>query len=127
MVSLVVDDLRFGGRIIEIGGPDHLTYNEIMDIIRKTLKVRRLKAHLPVPLMKGLTRIMEAIISTPPITTSQLELLALDNVTDIDSVEKTFKVKPRSLEGNIGYIRSLSLLDAWRITFGFMPKRIRDH
>ena len=125
MISLVVDDPHFGGRTIEIGGPDQLTYNEIMDIIGKTLKVRRLRAHLPLPLMKGLTRIMEAVISNPPATSSQLELLALDNVTDIDSVEKTFKVKPRSLEGNISYIRNISLLEAWRIALGFMPRRIR--
>jgi NADH dehydrogenase len=127
MVSLVVDDPRFGGRTIEIGGPDHLTYNEITDIIARTLKVRRIKAHLPLPLMKGLIRIMEVLLSHPPATASQLELLALDNVTDIDSVEKAFKLKPRSLEGNIGYIQSISLWEAWRIALGFMPGRIRDH
>ena len=127
MISLVVDDPHFGGRIIEIGGPEHLTYNEILDIVVRTLKVRRLRAHLPVPLMKGVTRIMETVLSNPPATTSQLELLALDNITDIDSVEKTFKFKPRSLEANIGYVRGISPWDAWRIMLGFMPKRIRDH
>ncbi|MQF48641.1 complex I NDUFA9 subunit family protein [SAR202 cluster bacterium AC-647-N09_OGT_505m] len=127
MISLVIDNPRFGGRTIEIGGPDQLTYNEIIDIIGRTLKVKRLRAHLPVPLMKVLTRIMETVIPNPPATTSQLEMLALDNVTDIDSVEKLFKVKPRPLEGNIRYIRNMSLLDAWRIALGFMPKRIRDH
>jgi len=82
---------------------------------------------MPVPLMKGLTRVMEAVTSNPPTTTSQLELLALDNITDINSVEKTFKTKPRSLEGNIRYIQNTSLLEAWKIVLGFMPKRIRDH
>ena len=127
MVSLVVDDPHFGGRTIEIGGPDHLTYEEIVDIIRRTLKVKRFKVHVPLPIMKSLIRIMEAVIPNPPATTSQLELLALDNVTDIDSVDKAFRMKPRSLEGNIGYIRSLSRFEAWKIALGFMPKRIRDH
>ncbi|MFH1559958.1 MAG: NAD(P)H-binding protein [Chloroflexota bacterium] len=127
MISLVVDNPHFSGRTIEIGGPDHLTYDEIVDIIRRTLKARRLKAHLPLSLMKGLIRIMEAVTPHPPATASQLELLALDNVTDVDSVEKTFKVKPRSLEGNIRYIRGMSLMEAWRIALGFMPRRIREH
>ena len=127
MVSLVVDDTRFGGRIIEIGGPDHLTYNEIVDIIVRTLGVRRPKVHMPLPIMKSLIRVMEAVIPNPPATTSQLELLDLDNVTDIDSVQKVFKLNPRPLEGNIGYIRSLSRLEAWKIALGFMPKRVRDH
>ena len=47
---------------------------------------------------------MEAIIPNPPATTSQLEMLALDNVTDLDAMERVFRMKPRSLEGNIGYI-----------------------
>ena len=127
MVSLVVDDPHFNDRTIEIGGPDHLTYDEILDIIRRTLKVRRLKVHLPLPMMKSLIRILEVVIPNPPATTGQLELLDLDNVTDIDSVEKVFRIKPRSLEGNIGYIRSLSRLESWKIALGFMPKRIRGH
>ena len=127
MISLVVDDPHFDNRTIEIGGPDHLTYDEILDIIGKTLKVRRLKIHLPLHMMKSLIRIMEVVIPNPPATTGQLELLGLDNVTDIDSMEKVFRIKPRSLEGNIGYIRSLSRLESWKIALGFMPKRIRGH
>jgi len=127
MVSLVVDNPHFGGRIIEIGGPDHLTYDEIVDIIRTTLNVRRFKVHMPLSIMKRLIRIMEAVTPNPPATTSQLEMLALDNITDMDSVEKTFKMKPRHLEGNIGYICSISRLEALKITLGFIPKRIKDH
>ena len=127
IVSLVAGNHRFGGRIIEVGGPDHLTYNEILDIIARTLGVRRIKVHLPVPLMGLLTRVMEAVIPNPPATTSQLEMLSLDNVTDLDSVERNFKMRPRPLEGNIGYIRDASRLDSLRIALGFPPKRMRDH
>ena len=127
IVSLVVGNPRFGGRTIEIGGPDHLTYDEIVDIIKRTLKVKRLKAHVPLPLMRGLVRIMEAIIPNPPATTSQLEMLALDNVTDLDAMERVFRMKPRSLEGNIGYIGSMSQMEALRVSLGFMPKRMRGN
>ena len=127
IVSLVAGNHRFGGRIIEVGGPDHLTYNEILDIIARTLGVRRVKVHLPVPLMGFLTRAMEAVIPNPPATTSQLEMLSLDNVTDLDSVERNFRMRPRPLEGNIGYIRDASRLDSLRIALGFLPRRMRDH
>ena len=127
IVSLVAGNHRFGGRIIEVGGPDHLTYNEILDIIARTLGVRRIKVHLPVPLMKTMTRVMEAVLPNPPATTSQLEMLSLDNVTDLDSVERNFKMRPRPLEGNIGYIRDASRLDSLRIALGFPPRRMRDH
>ena len=127
MVAAAAGNPRFGGRIIEVGGPDHLTYNEILDIIARTHKVKRLKAHLPVPLMKLMTRVMEAVLPNPPATSSQMELLSLDNVTALDAVERAFRFKPRPLEGNIGYIRDASRLDSLRIAMGFTPKRMRDH
>ena len=127
IVSLVAGNHRFGGKIIEVGGPDHLTYNEILDIIARILGVRRVKVHLPAPLMRLLTRVMEAVIPNPPATTSQLEMLSLDNVTDLGSVERNFRMRPRPLEGNIGYIRNASRLDSLRIALGFPPRRMRDH
>ncbi|MBI2855376.1 MAG: complex I NDUFA9 subunit family protein [Chloroflexi bacterium] len=127
IVSLMVDDPHFGGRIIEIGGPDYLTYDEITDIIVRTLRLRRLKVHLPLPLVRPFVRTMEALIPHPPATASQLELLTVDNVTSLDSVARLFKMHPRPLKGNIDYIHGISLLDAWRIILGFMPRRIRDH
>ena len=127
LVALVVDNPRFNGRTVEIGGPDHLTYDEIVDIIEKTLGVRRLKVHLPLAQVRRVIRVMETLIANPPATTSQLDMLAMDNVTATDSMEKTFGMKARPLEGNIGYIRDMSTLDAWRVALGFMPKRVRDH
>lgn len=127
MVAEVVDNPRFDGRTVEVGGPAHLTYNEIVSIIVRTMKLRRLRAHLPVPVMKRIVGLMEALVPHPPATRSQLELLALDNVTDLDSVEREFGMTPRPLEGNIGYIERLSWWDAARTTAGFMPKTLRDH
>ena len=54
-------------------------------------------------------------------------MLSLDNVTELDSVERNFQMKPRPLAGNIGYIRDASRLDSLRIALGFTPRRMRDH
>lgn len=127
IVSAVAGNPRFTGRIIEVGGPDHLSYNEILDIISRTLGVKRLKLHLSARLMRAMTRVMEKVLPNPPATTSQLEMLSLDNVTALDSVERNFRMRPRPLAGSIGYIRDASRLDSLRIALGFTPKRLRDH
>ncbi len=127
IVSAVAGNPRFTGRIIEVGGPDHLSYNEILDIISRTLGVKRLKLHLSTGLMRAMTRVMEKVLPNPPATTSQLEMLSLDNVTALDSVERNFRMRPRPLAGSIGYIRDASRLDSLRIALGFTPKRLRDH
>ena len=125
VVAEVAGNPRYGGRTIEMGGPQRLSYDEIVDVVKRTLGVRRLKLHIPLSLMFTAVRAMEAVIPNPPATTNQLRMLALDNVTDGPPLEQLFRIKPRTLEGNVGYIRSMSYLEALRTALGFMPGRIR--
>ncbi len=115
------------GKTVEIGGPQQLTYDQIVDIIATTLVYERWKLHVPVPIMRGPVWLMERLLETPPATTQQLAMLALDNITRLDATETAFGFKPRPLQGNIDYVRRITFGDAYRIAFGFMPKDIRDH
>ena len=119
------EDLR--GQVIEIGGPEHQTHDELLDTIARTYHLRRLKVHLPMGLMRRMVWLMERMLSHPPATLHQLDMLAIDNIAQVETVERVFGFKPRPLEGNIDYIRSISRWDALRISLGSMPKRIRDH
>ena len=115
------------GKVIDIGGPDQLSYNEIVDTIAQTYRVRRLKLHVPVPAMRLVVRLMEALLPKPPATTEQLRMVSIPNVAELNTVEEVFGFTPRPLQGNIEYIKGISFLDGLRIALGFMPKRIRDH
>ncbi len=118
---------EFMGKVIEIGGPDHLSYNDIVDIVARTYRVRRLKLHVPVPLMGLGVLLMEALLPRPPVTMDQLRMISIPNVAGLDTVEEVFGFKPRALQGNIDYIKAISYWDGLRIALGFMPGRIRDH
>ena len=118
---------QFKNKNIEIGGPDHLSYNDIVDIISHTLQKRRIKVHIPVMLMRPVVKVMEALMSTPPVSSQQLRMLPVPNITQIDNVEKQFGFKPRPLQGNIEYTKDMSTWEGLRILMGSMPTRIRDH
>ncbi|MCZ6891785.1 MAG: complex I NDUFA9 subunit family protein [Chloroflexi bacterium] len=126
-IAQAVDRDELRGRVIEIGGPEHLSYNQILDTIARTYNIRRIKAHLPLVVMRRIVWLMERTLPSPPATGHQLDMLAIDNIAELDTVERTFGFKPRRLEGNIDYIRSISRWEALRIALGFMPKRVRDH
>ena len=115
------------GRVIEIGGPDHLSYNDIVNIIARTYQVRRLKLHVPLPIMRLVVKAMEKVLPRPPATTQQLRMVAIPNIAELDTVEQAFGFKPRPLEGNIEFIKGIKFLDGLRISLGFIPGRIRDH
>lgn len=119
------DELK--GRTVEIGGPDHLSYNDIVDAIARTYRVRRLKLHVPLPIMRLAVKLMEKVVPRPLATTQQLRMIAIPNIAGLDTVEQVFGFKPRPFEGNIGFIEGITFLDGLRIVLGFMPGKIRDH
>ena len=112
---------------VEVGGPEVLSYEEMVDIVAATLGVRIAKVHVPVPLMRPVVAVAEALSPRPIITRDQLSMVEIDNTAELDSVEKAFGFAPRPLRGNIDYIRKISLRDALRINLGLMPDHIRDH
>jgi len=84
-----------------LGGPEYLSYEEIVDLIIDRLKVRRRKAHIPVPLMHLVAWTGEKLGLRLPVTAAQVAMLAKDNITSLDAVEKVFGFKPLSLRERI--------------------------
>lgn len=99
--SKALKDKDMQNRIFEFGGPEHLTYIEIIDILAEVLGVQRYKVYFPLHVMKPLIKFIENIISKPPVTTEQLLLLQQDNITELKNVEKYFGFKPVTLREGV--------------------------
>ena len=126
-VASTVDDDSLVNRIIEIGGPERLTYNQILDVVAQTQGTRRLKLNLPVPLMRTIVRLMEVLLPRPPVTAEQLKMLPISNYAELNTVEETFGFKPRPLQGHIDFVDRVGFRDGLKMALGFMPSHIRDH
>lgn len=78
----------------EIGGPEALDFNEVLDAVSRTKGSRiRTKIHLPFGLIKPFAAIGAKIISTLPATPDTLELLLRDSTCDVQYVKNTFDVQ----------------------------------
>jgi uncharacterized protein YbjT (DUF2867 family) len=93
------------GRSIEIGGPEIMTYEAMMDEILKALGEKRTKIHVPRWLMKPGVAVMDALFSNPPITMVEFKSMEIPNITEPDSVEKEFGFKPMPLREGLGYLK----------------------
>ncbi len=80
--------------IFELGGPQRLAYNEIVKDLADVMKSKKTIIHMPMGLMKFGAAVAEKTIPFMPVTTDQLKLLEIDNICDIDSVEKNFGFQP---------------------------------
>ena len=117
-IAVAVDSPASEGKTYELGGPSVYTFNEIYDIILKTIDESRFKISLPFFIARPMGYLIGALwrhmppfswgmLGDPPLTGSQVEMLAVDNVvasgaltirdlgvTDLETVES---VVPRYL------------------------------
>jgi NADH dehydrogenase len=90
-IAAAVDRADVGGKTYELGGPGVYTFNQIYDIILKTIDLKRFKLPLPFFVARPVGYILGAIwrfvppfswgfLGGPPLTGAQVEMLKQDNV-----------------------------------------------
>jgi NADH dehydrogenase len=106
---LAVDDLAIGveqcltdadraGSVYELGGPEWLTYREIVSQVMRVTGMRRLMLGMPIPLISALTAVTDRILPVFPVSHDQIASLQRPNFTDLDAFERAFGVAPRRLD-----------------------------
>ena len=104
-VTLCLDDPSIRGTTLEIGGPEIVTYEETVDLLAGALGKRRAKLHVPVPFMVPMVKFMEWGPVRSPITSAELKMVNLDNVTELDSVQRHFGFSPQRLADALDYVQ----------------------
>ncbi len=97
---------EYENRLVTIGGPDHFTYEQLIDMVMDATGVHRPKVHVPVMLMRPAVAMMPLVYKEPPITPEQLRMLEVDGITDIDAVQQQFGFTPARLVDTLEYLRS---------------------
>jgi NADH dehydrogenase len=102
----MLDDDAYLGRSFDVGGPEQLSYEDLVDIVMRVLGTRKPKIHVPIPLMKPVAAAMEALLPRPPVTPGQLDLLEIDNVTAPNPLPELFGIeRPAYLQARLDYIK----------------------
>jgi uncharacterized protein YbjT (DUF2867 family) len=106
---LAVDDLAIAvercvvepersGSVHEIGGPEYLTYREIVDQVMEATGKRRVKLNMPIPIISALTALTDRVLPFFPVSHDQIGSLRQPNYTDIDAFERAFGRRPRRFD-----------------------------
>ncbi len=82
----------------EIGGPEHISYREMVEKLSTALGQHRPAVTIPMGLMRLGALVFEKVLSSPPVTGDQLRLLEQDNISDPKAIEKNFGFVPLSYE-----------------------------
>lgn len=111
-------------RVVHLGGPNQVSYNELLDEVAAAMNREIRRIHVPLPLAIPAVATMQQLLPRPPMTIAQLKMLAIRSVARGQDIEQAFGFTPRPLRGNIDYVNSVSLGDALKMALGLsMPRR----
>jgi len=97
ILKMAQEPWTYDGKVVEVGGPEIYTYNEMLDMLMEALGKRRIKAPGPMPIAKLAATAMTALLAKPPITPAAIELFEFKNTATLDSVPYHFGFQPKSL------------------------------
>lgn len=84
--------------IFEIGGPEHISYKEIVTILARIAGYKKPVFHIPMGMMKLATSLFSKLPVAAPITPDQLKLLETDNIGSLNAVKESFGFEPIRFE-----------------------------
>jgi NADH dehydrogenase len=94
----------------EVGGPDQVTYRQMLGETMRAYGIRRPTLPLPAPLLKPAAFLLERVMTDPPVTVRQLDLLAVDNTPQPNAMDQVFGIRPQPfLGGGLSYLERRSL------------------
>jgi uncharacterized protein YbjT (DUF2867 family) len=89
----------------ELGGPEYLTYPQIVDAVMAATARRRIKLSVPVPLLRVVTAATDRLLPIFPVSHDQVMSLDRPNHTDLDAFEHAFDIAPQPFD--VGYLRTI--------------------
>jgi uncharacterized protein YbjT (DUF2867 family) len=114
-----LDDPTTIGQEYDLGGPEVLTYEEIVNRVIKALHTRRVKVHVPIALLRPVVALMQAVLPNPPATTTLLDLLATENVVRDNALVSKFNITPKPFTPeDLSYMRDFSIFTTLGKFFG---------
>jgi NADH dehydrogenase len=93
-IAMALPDPTTHQREYELGGPEILTLEEIERRTLAAVGASRVMLRFPIPLLRVIVVLMEKLLPAPPVTRSLLELLAVSNVTESNTLSR-FVTDPR--------------------------------
>ena len=102
VLAACVEDDSTIGRTYELGGPETVTFAELLRRFSRTLGKRRIFVSVPSRLLVPGAAVMGRLFQDPPVTPTELGELDHDNVTNEDSIEREFGFRPMAPEDYLG-------------------------
>jgi uncharacterized protein YbjT (DUF2867 family) len=97
---------RYFGEILSIGGPEHLSFAQIVEAVLDEIRAPRLIMEIWPPLARFSLWMMDWILPHSPFTPFWLDYLGVPSTCEANSLSRLFGLKPARIGEQLGYLRT---------------------
>jgi NADH dehydrogenase len=90
---------------IEIGGPEYLTFRQVLEMVMQAIDINRSLVATRPPYLRGLTVLLESIFPGLPVSVYWLDYLATNRTCTLDTIVRTFNLMPRRMSQSLDYLK----------------------
>lgn len=114
LIALALERADSVRQTYPVGGPAALTLRQMIERVLLAMHAQRVLVPVPVALLHPLVAAAQRVLPHPPVTTSLLDLLAIDNTVGDTRVWTTFGLVPAPFAAEeLTYLRTITARDAW--------------
>jgi NADH dehydrogenase len=109
-LTWALDDDGTRNQMYEVGGPEQLTFRQVVEILSNTLGVRRRLVSVRPPYLRAVTVFLENLMPALPVSVYWLDYLATNRTCALDTIPRFFNLMPSRLSQRLAYLSGQS----WR-------------
>lgn len=109
MTWALEDDLT-RNQTYEVGGPEYLTFLQVVELILDRLRLQRTLLPVRPPYLRGITVLLAHIFPGLPVSVYWLDYLALNRTCALDTMPRVFGLMPSRFHQRLDYLDQVS----WR-------------
>jgi len=105
-----LDDEKTKNETYEIGGPEYLMFNQVLENVMQAIGAERTIIHTRPPYVRGITVALEALFPGLPVSVYWLDYLATNRTCGLDTIPRVFHLIPARMTQRLGYLQGVD----WR-------------
>jgi len=103
-LTWALDDVETENRLFEVGGPEYLSFNQIVELVMQVVGIRRRILYIRPPYLRGITAFMDSIFPTLPVSVYWIDYLAANRTCALDTVPRAFNLLPSRFSQRLAYL-----------------------
>jgi uncharacterized protein YbjT (DUF2867 family) len=114
-VAVALEQEKTARRVYALGGPARLTLRQMVERILVAMETKRVLVPAPTVVLRPIIAVAQRLLPGFPVTTELLDLLAIDNVVEGNSLHDDFGIVPTPFAPEeLEYLRHIRVRDAFR-------------